>query len=256
MDNFGKAGGHPRGLTSQKESEVIQDALGTNQASLARPASSKYRASQAAGYMEGESEWLGTISMSIHIIFIIAIILALIPFGSHLAHSAEYVTPLGIRIRASQSTIDQYNRHWYTPDPNVLVYPFRPHGVWEHNVGPEWDGIRWERIDQFYRLLRDKHGGVPHSDPTTLKVVIRLLNYKCLDEDPNSYEMTGCIDGYFPTDNTLWIHLGDDSGQGDRAFCGTALEHELNHYFLRWKGSSYWASEYSAYYFGVEELCQ
>jgi len=56
---------------------------------------------------------LGTISMSIHIIFTIAIILALIPFGSHLAHSAEYVT-LWYQDSASQSTIDQYNRHWYT----------------------------------------------------------------------------------------------------------------------------------------------
>ena len=223
---------------------------------MVRPTLSKYRLLQAAGCMKAESKGLGPISVSMHIIFTITLVLALILLEVHLGDSAEYVTPLGIRIRASQSTISQYNRHWYTPDPHVLVYPLRPKEVWEHNVGPEWTGINWERVDQFYQLLRTKHGGVPNANPGALTVVIRPLDYKCVDEDPNSYEMVGCIDGFFPRDNTIWIHLGDDSGQGEQAFCGTALEHELNHYFLRWEGSPYWASEYSAYCFGVEELCR
>lgn len=54
----------------------------------------------------------------------------------------------------------------------------------------------------------------------------------------------GCIDGaYVYYANTIMIHLGDDNGQGDQAFCLTALDHELDHHFLRIIRNKCWFSE-------------
>jgi hypothetical protein len=167
----------------------------------------------------------------------------------------ETKTPLGITIKARYAVITQYENHWFSCENVATVYPYRPY---KGQLGTcsclLWNGINWEAIDRIFLLLQEKHGS--KADPTTLKVVIRKIDYKCVDEELNSFEMISCIDGYYPSTNVIWIHLGDDSGQGEFPFCGTALSHELNHYILYKMGSSNWMSENPIYDLGIEELCQ
>jgi hypothetical protein len=176
----------------------------------------------------------------------------------------EVVTPLGIRVKASQSTMSQYNRHWQTYEG--LMFPNRPHaGQDSSDIGPKWDTIDWSVIDQFYLSLYTQHGSPNKADPTKLIISIRPVAYQCWGNDCAGYDFTssyGCLDGLYASSNRIAIHLGDDPGQSwgsYRPFCGTALEHELNHYFLFWKDDPQWSSEgpgFIADYKGVGGLCQ
>lgn len=153
----------------------------------------------------------------------------------------EYTTPLGITITASDKVIKQYERHWY--QCTDTFYPFRPYREQYQNCsGLKWADIDWDVIDLIYESERQRFGGVPNADPTRLKIVIKKLQYSCVDEEPNSFEMSGCIDGIYYSNNGIAIHLGDDSGQGTW-FGGTAVVHELEHYFRFWRGDSTWWKE-------------
>ena len=95
----------------------------------------------------------------------------------------------------------------------------------------------------------------------------RLLFSNFITEHPGIEHFAGVVRGgtfllVYDSDNKVVIHLGDDPGQlwgPYRPFCGTALEHELNHYFLFWKDDLQWGSEgpgFVADYKSVGELCQ
>lgn len=177
----------------------------------------------------------------------------------------EYTTPLGIRIRAKAATLNQFNRHWTLFEAGTLVFPFRPpsNQLLTQNLGPTWDKIDWNRIDDFFRLLYEKHGRPASAEPRGLVITIAPVSYRCQDEEVSSYEFLWrgiCIDGVYAGSNRITIHLGDDPGQDwldFRAFCATALGHEMNHYFLFWKGDSCWNREGSCLgkHQSVEELC-
>jgi len=195
------------------------------------------------------------------------LIIILIIFVATNAFAWEFTTPLGIRIRASQATINQYNKHWAVfPD---TVFPLRKTpslDVEVESLGPKWETIDWEIVDQFYSLLYEKHGSPSRADPTKLILSIKPVAYQCWgNHDTTSYDFAsyyGCIDGLYASNNRIVIFLGDDPGQlwwGSTAkpFCDTALEHELNHYFLFWKGDPSWRRENGKDFQSVrEELCQ
>jgi len=70
-----------------------------------------------------------------------------------------------------------------------------------------------------------------------------------------------CVDGgYFYWTNTILIHLGDDPGQGENAFCQTALGYELGHAFLKNLQDECWYYEFEQgcpqKYIGPGDLCQ
>jgi hypothetical protein len=173
------------------------------------------------------------------------------------AGAFRIVTPLGITITATSETVKQYNRHWACYS-NAPIFPKRPdffEDVDLDRIGPLWKNINWTVIDEFFLLLQDKYNA-PRADPRTLVIVIRELDYGCKDESsyPYSYEFSGygyrCIDGVYPSENVIAIHLGDDPGQPweysiNKPFCGTALDWELFHYFLRSKGDSCWWDEFN-----------
>ena len=183
-------------------------------------------------------------------------------FGNAVAW--EHVTPLGIRVKASEPTIHQFTKHWQTYED--LTFPNRPNvGQYSHDIGPKWDTIDWSVIDQFYLSLYAQHGYPDKADPTKLIIRVRPVAYRCWGDHGDGYDFAsryGCIDGLYDSDNKVVIHLGDDPGQlwgPYRPFCGTALEHELNHYFLFWKDDLQWGSEgpgFVADYKSVGELCQ
>jgi len=196
----------------------------------------------------------------------IRFIIFLIIFLSTNAFAWGFTTPLGIRIRASQTTINQYNKHWAVfPD---TVFPLRktpPLDVEVESLGPKWDTIDWEVIDQFYSLLYEKHGSPSRADPTKFILSIKPVAYQCWGDHGDGYDFNAmyfCIDGIYISNNRIAIFLGDDPGQTwkysvSRPFCDTSLEHELNHYFLFWKGDSSWRSEGGKHFQSVrEELCQ
>jgi hypothetical protein len=208
------------------------------------------------------------------IAFLVAVLIGLwMTFFVVTAWGFETQTPLGIRIIADDWVKQQYNYHWWSFESQVIgpvVFPFRS-GIYKNykRIGPRWKNIEWSRIDDFFRLLRQKYGVYP--DPTQLIIRIMPIDYACIDESsfPYSYEFSGygyaCIDGVFPSANEIVIHLGDDPGQEwkyawTKPFCGTALDWELFHYFLRWKGDPCWWDEFNpacqVKYQGVSELCQ
>jgi hypothetical protein len=176
----------------------------------------------------------------------------------------EVVTPLGITVQASASTVQQFNKHWQTFED--MTFPNRPNvGQYLNDIGPKWETIDWSVIDQFYLLLYHQHGSPDHADPTKLIISIRPVAYRCWGSHGDGYDFSssyGCIDGLYAGNNKIFIHLGDDPGQRwgtYRPFCGTALEHELNHYFLFWRGDLPWKSEgpgFVSSYKSVGELCQ
>lgn len=157
----------------------------------------------------------------------------------------EYRTDLGIRIRASQTVINQYNRHWYKPDEET--YPFRKTGedIWLHNRGFIWDNIDWSIIDKIWFGVGNQYNH--HANPQKLIIRIRPIAYRCFGEHDQSYDFVygkyGCIDGIYASNNLIVIFLGDNSGQGEYSFCGTAMEHEFIHYFRFWSGDPNWWSE-------------
>jgi hypothetical protein len=176
----------------------------------------------------------------------------------------EYKTPLGIRIRASEATINQYNAHWQTFDD--VIFPNRPQGKadYQNDIGPKWETIDWNVIDDFYTLLQNKHEAW-RADPEKLIISIRAVAYVCWGDHGDGYDFAssyGCIDGLYASNNRMIIHLGDDPGQKwkyltSRPFCDTALSHELNHYFLFYKGDPCWYFEGKCveHHKSIQEVC-
>jgi hypothetical protein len=182
-------------------------------------------------------------------------------------------TPLGIKLSAADTTVTQYNKHWATWDenPDVTLFPKRP-GIYPFykncKSGPTWDQIDWSVIDDWFMLLRDKYKSYPN--PRDLTIEIMPLNYNCMDESPFPYNYEffiagyGCIDGIFYNPNLIRIHLGDDAGmewwgQRNRPFCATALDWEMRHSFLYWRGDACWDNETSlcnSRYKDVHEMCE
>lgn len=142
------------------------------------------------------------------IIKIIAFILALV--GSYVllsgfgAYGWDTRTPLGIRVKAPTKAIAQYEAHWSL----------------------SWDEINLEAIDDLFLALQGFHG--TNYDPRKLKIMIRPFR-SCGDD----LGINGpCYEGWL-AGSSITIHLGDDPGQGESAWCRTALSHEMNHWFLR-----------------------
>ena len=196
------------------------------------------------------------------------LVIIFIVFVATNAFAWEFTTPLGIRIRASQTTINQYNKHWAVfPD---TVFPLRktpPLDIEAESLGPKWETIDWEVIDQFYSLLYEKHGSPSRADPKKFILSIKPVAYQCWGDHGDGYDFIssyGCIDGLYASNNRIVIFLGDDSGQLWKysianPFCLTALEHELNHYFMFWNYNPHWRGEgtgFIADYKDVKELCQ
>jgi len=184
------------------------------------------------------------------------------------AQAFTFRTPLGITIKAKDTTVSQYNAHWACYEgPYFPKRPTHPNANL-YRIGPKWANIDWSIIDDYYLLLSDKYNEAGH--PESLVIWIYPLNYNCKDESsyPYSYEFSypdyGCIDGIYPNANTIVIHLGDDPGQLwdyslNNPFCATALDWEMFHYFLYWKGDSCWWDEFNpacqAKYRAPSELC-
>ena len=163
------------------------------------------------------------------------IILALFCFGF------TYKTPLGITVTASPQTVIQYEQHW----------------------GLRWDNIEWNRIDDFFLKLQEAYGS--NANPKRLRIKIMPWHPNCVDAESPEYEKEflyrgWCIDGAYP--GQVLIHLGDDSGQGENAWCLTALDYEMGHLFLRAKRDPCWYWEFNVdcpthYIFGNQEgLCK
>jgi hypothetical protein len=185
----------------------------------------------------------------------LAMVLIVLALSWGTVEAFTYVTPLGITIKATTATINQYNTHWANWEGPV--FPKRPgaHPSWSpYRIGPKWATIDWDQVDRMYLELSDKYGVT--GSPSTLVIKIYPLNYACHDESsyPYSYEFSypdyGCIDGIYPDTNTIIIHLGDDPGQLwkyslNASFCATALDWELFHYFLYWKGDGCWWDEFN-----------
>ena len=202
-----------------------------------------------------------------------ALSLSLLIFAAG-ASAFETVTPLGIRVIASQGTAKQFNHHWREAGADYfdwvcVSWPDYCTSDFRHRNSPTWDKIDWQRIDEFFLYLQKKHRAY-NVDPKTITIRIMPLNYSCKDESswPFWYEFRdpeyGCIDGLMFSSTEIRIHLGDDAGQEwpreyTRPFCGTALDHELNHLFLLYRGSECWNSESLNCYkshFTVGALCE
>jgi len=130
-------------------------------------------------------------------------------------------TPNGILIKARDRAINQYEEHWLYED---------------------WNEIEWEALDEAFTIM---NGLFETSlNPQQLRVVIRPWNKRCVDKEQlDTKEMRtayGCLDGYYRAPNTIVIHMGDDEGQGNDAFVGTAFFWELNRHFLYHTGDPSW----------------
>jgi hypothetical protein len=137
-------------------------------------------------------------------------------------------TELGINIELYRTAYLQYGERWLS-------------NIW---------GVDWNRIDDFYSQLATAYGVWP--DPTKITIRIVAWDSTCHDDEGwgiDQYEFRygryGCIDGCYDGGSTMTIHLGEDSGQGSHAWCWTALDYELGHHFLRYKGDPCWANEFS-----------
>ena len=136
-------------------------------------------------------------------------------------------TEKGIVITISQKALLQYQRYW----------------------GLNPDNIQWDDIDVFAEKLAQAYG--VDFKPASIKISISLFDENWVDNEAPvnadgtvGREMAGNHwDGIYGPPIT--IHLGDDSAQGSRAWCQTALDYELGHHFLRAKGDPCWYYEFS-----------
>jgi hypothetical protein len=170
---------------------------------------------------------------------ILAFILAIISFfvlgmSDVFAWTATNIfTKNGIHVILSNKVARQYENYW--------KYPFHE--------------IQWDDLDQFFSKLAEAYG-LPDADSTKLKVKILSFDEEWVDNElpvnadgtigrEMIYGRYGHIDGIYPSNFTIVIHLGDDTGRGNLSFCQTALDWELWHYFERLKGDPCWRDEFN-----------
>jgi hypothetical protein len=130
----------------------------------------------------------------------------------------------------------------------VISIPNRAFHQYEQYWGRSFSDIQWDDIDVFFNRLAQAYGVTPKSG---LKINIVPFDTVWIDNEtpvnPDGTvgrEMEGShYDGEY-WQNTIWIHLGDDTGVGPNAWCQTALDYELGHYFLQQKGDPCWYYEF------------
>lgn len=128
----------------------------------------------------------------------------------------SYTTPLGVRVSASDTTINLYESYW----------------------GLSWDDIDWDYLDDWLLAYR-QHYGI-EAPPPIIKISPML---QCINDGEDNFEirvqLTCCTAAFVPP-SYIYIGLNPNNagiregqtGQGLNAFCDTALDHELSHYFL------------------------
>jgi len=119
----------------------------------------------------------------------------------------------GIGIIAEAGAVSQYATHW--------------------NLS--WDKIDWGNLD----FLWEAQTGVQKSNlsPENLQVFIKEWKWYQYPEETAPKPRFRCSDGrmvqaYYDTKWGVYINLGIDNGQGDKAFCRSPLPHEWNHLIL------------------------
>ena len=127
----------------------------------------------------------------------------------------SYTTPMGVRISASDKAIELYENYW----------------------GLSWDDIDWDRLDDWLTEYRQYYG--VNMPPPTIRIMPMV---QCVEDGPDNYEIRPfrvCCTAMFDAPRTIYIGLMPNNagiregqtGQGGNAFCDTALDHELSHYF-------------------------
>jgi len=136
-------------------------------------------------------------------------------FGADIVNRIIQIrTEGGINISVSQKVKTQYESYWDMD-------------FWE---------IEWDRLDVIFREVANQYG--IEADPAKIKIIIREFDENWIDtEAPVNADgtigremMRNHFDGMYYY-GTIVIHMGDDTAQGERAWCQTAFIHELGHHF-------------------------
>ena len=157
--------------------------------------------------------------------FFLAVLLGLLIAEMGHAKTIRFQTSAGIQI---------------VIDPSKIIAPY------EQRWGLSWTGIDWEPLDAFFLAYQEYYQSWDLT-PDMLSVKIQPF-VQCKGKP--GYKMRtprGCVEGiwpYPPGNSPIWIHLGDDSGQGTNSWCGTALSEEITHWFLYHIGSECWGDHY------------
>jgi len=131
----------------------------------------------------------------------------------------QYQTPAGLQVQTEDAAVTQYEHHWRL----------------------SWTGINWNRLDALF----DAQCTVQDADlpASKLKILIKEWEWHQYPEEtspaPRILSPAGFVQAY-TLGWKVFLNLGIDPGQGDRAFCATPVSHELNHLILRHMHNKCW----------------